>query len=134
MNQSAEDSIQAGRDFLAANAEREGVVVLPSGLQYEVVTAATGVRPKASDSVTVHYRGTLVDGTEFDSSHSRGQPATFPVNGVIAGWVEALQLMSEGETWKLFISPELAYGPRGAGGAIGPNATLIFEVQLLKVN
>jgi FKBP-type peptidyl-prolyl cis-trans isomerase FklB len=120
-------------EFLAANKTRPGVVTTESGLQYEVLTEGTGPRPKADDQVTVHYRGTLLDGTQFDSSLDRGQPATFPVGGVIPGWVEAMQLMPVGSKWKLYIPPELAYGERGARGAIGPNAALIFEVELIGI-
>ncbi len=120
--------------YLDANKSKPGVTTLPSGLQYRVVTAGSGKKPRASDTVSVHYKGKLIDGTEFDSSHKRGQPASFPVNGVIAGWTEALQLMGEGSTWELVIPSNLAYGPRGAGGVIPPHATLIFEVQLLKVS
>jgi FKBP-type peptidyl-prolyl cis-trans isomerase len=120
--------------FLAGNAGQEGVVTLPSGLQYKVLAEGEGATPGATDSVTVHYRGTLVDGTEFDSSYSRNRPATFAVNRVIAGWTEALQLMQEGDKWQLFIPPALAYGERGAGKRIPPNSALIFEVELLSVN
>jgi FKBP-type peptidyl-prolyl cis-trans isomerase FklB len=123
-----------GQAFLAENAKQEGVTVLPSGLQYKVITAGTGKMPSSTESVTVHYRGTLIDGTEFDSSYKRGQPATFPVNGVIKGWTEALQLMHEGAKWQLFIPSNLAYGERGAGANIGPHATLIFDVELIKIN
>ena len=123
-----------GQEFLGKNAKKDGVKVLPSGLQYKVVTAGTGKSPGSSDSVTVHYRGTLIDGTVFDSSIKRGQPATFPVNGVIKGWTEALQLMKEGAKWQLFIPSDLAYGERGAGANIGPHATLIFDVELIKIN
>ena len=122
-----------GEKFLAENAKKEGVKVLPSGLQYKEITPGTGKSPKTSDTVTTHYKGTLIDGTEFDSSHKRGQPATFPVSGVIPGWTEALQLMKEGAKWQLFVPSNLAYGEKGAGQAIGPNATLIFEVELLTV-
>jgi FKBP-type peptidyl-prolyl cis-trans isomerase FklB len=122
-----------GEAFLAANKKKPGVVTLPSGLQYKVITKGKGKSPKATDKVTVNYRGTLIDGTEFDSSYKRGEPATFPVNGVIKGWTEALQLMKEGSKWELFIPPDLAYGEKGAGNVIGPNATLIFEVELLSV-
>ncbi len=122
-----------GEEFLAKNKGKEGVKTLPDGLQYKVITEGKGKSPSATDTVTVNYRGTLIDGTEFDSSYKRGQPATFPVNGVIKGWTEALQLMKEGSKWQLFIPPSLAYGERGAGAAIGPNATLIFEVELIKV-
>jgi FKBP-type peptidyl-prolyl cis-trans isomerase FklB len=122
-----------GEKFLAENAKKEGVKVLPSGLQYKEITPGTGKSPKTADTVTTHYKGTLIDGTEFDSSYKRGQPATFPVSGVIPGWTEALQLMKEGAKWQLFVPPDLAYGERGAGQVIGPNATLIFEVELLAV-
>ena len=120
-----------GEDFLAANKSKEGVVALPSGLQYKILKQGTGPKPSASDSVVCNYRGTLISGTEFDSSYKRGQPATFPVNGVIKGWTEALQLMPVGSKWELFIPPDLAYGDHGAGPDIGPAATLIFEVELL---
>lgn len=123
-----------GKAFLELNRSKDGVVVLASGLQYREVKAGTGKSPKATDQVTTHYKGTLLDGTTFDSSYDRGEPAKFPVNGVIAGWTEALQLMKEGSVWELFIPAELAYGSRGAGGKIGPNATLIFTVELLKVH
>jgi len=122
-----------GEDFLAANKSKEGVVTLPSGLQYKVLKEGTGPKPSPADSVVCNYRGTLINGTEFDSSYKRGQPATFPVNGVIKGWTEALQLMPVGSKWQLFIPPDLAYGQRGAGADIGPNATLIFEVELLSI-
>ena len=131
--QKATENISVGKEFLAENGKREGVVTLPSGLQYEVLTAAEGEKPTASDRVTTHYRGTLIDGTQFDSSYDRGQPATFPLNGVIAGWTEALQLMSPGAKWRLFIPPELAYGERGQG-PIPANSTLIFDVELLEIN
>ncbi|HMO37852.1 MAG TPA: FKBP-type peptidyl-prolyl cis-trans isomerase [Saprospiraceae bacterium] len=129
-----EGVIAAGQQFLAENAQRPGVVTLPSGLQYEVLQEGTGTSPSDSDKVTVHYEGTLLDGTVFDSSVQRGQPATFGVTQVIQGWVEALQLMTEGAKWKLFIPHNLAYGERGAGPKIGPYSTLIFEVELLKIN
>jgi len=122
-----------GEHFLAENKKKTGIKVTPSGLQYRVVKAGTGAKPKASSTVEVHYRGTLINGTEFDSSFSRGQPATFPVNGVIKGWTEALQLMQEGAKWQLFIPSELAYGSRGTGADIGPNSTLIFDVELLNI-
>lgn len=122
-----------GGAFLEANKAKEGVVTLPSGLQYKVLTQGTGPTPKAADSVVCNYRGTLINGTEFDSSYKRGQPATFPVTGVIKGWTEALQLMPVGSKWELFVPSDLAYGPRGAGGVITPNATLIFEVELLSI-
>jgi FKBP-type peptidyl-prolyl cis-trans isomerase len=122
-----------GLAFLEANKTKDGVVALPSGLQYKVLQEGTGPKPAATDSVVCNYRGTLLNNTEFDSSYKRGQPATFPVTGVIKGWTEALQLMPVGSKWQLFIPPELAYGERGAGGQIGPNATLIFEVELLSI-
>ncbi len=122
-----------GEAFLAENKKKEGVKTLPSGLQYKVIKAGTGKKPKADDTVTVNYRGTLINGTEFDSSYKRGQPATFPVSGVIPGWKEALQLMEEGAKWELFIPSNLAYGERGMGGIIGPNATLIFETELVSI-
>ena len=128
------DTKSKGEAFLASNAGLEGVTVTESGLQYSVVTEAEGAKPKATDSVTVHYRGTLLDGTEFDSSYSRGEPATFPLNGVIPGWTEGVQLMSIGNKFKFVIPYQLAYGERGAGNSIGPFETLIFEVELLKIN
>lgn len=124
---------KAGEDFLAENKGKEGVQTLPSGLQYMVIKEGTGKSPSASDTVTTHYHGTLIDGTTFDSSYDRGQPATFPVNGVIAGWTEALQKMKEGAKWRLFIPSDLAYGAQGAGDAIAPHSTLIFDVELLQV-
>ena len=130
----ADKNLADGKKFLESNAKKEGVTTLPSGLQYKVVAKGTGASPKKTDSVTVHYKGTLLDGTEFDSSYKRGQPATFRVDGVIAGWTEALQLMKPGAKWQLFIPANLAYGERGAGSRIGPNSTLIFEVELIKVN
>ena len=128
-----EQNAREGQAFLEKNRGEKGVKVTDSGLQYRVVEAGKGAKPKETDTVVVHYRGTLIDGTEFDSSHSRGQPATFPVNGVIQGWQEALQLMNAGAKWQLFISPELAYGERGAGPTIGPNATLVFDVELVEI-
>ena len=125
--------MKKGEEFLAENETKEGVVALPSGLQYKVLQGGTGPKPTATDSVVCNYRGTLLDDTEFDSSYKRGQPATFPVTGVIKGWTEALQLMPVGSKWQLFVPSELAYGERGAGGQIGPNATLIFEVELLSI-
>lgn len=122
-----------GDAFLAANKSKEGVVTLPSGLQYKIVTQGTGPKPKADDTVVCNYRGTLINGTEFDSSYKRGQPATFPVSGVIKGWTEALQLMPVGSKWQLFVPSNLAYAERGAGADIGPNATLIFEVELISI-
>ena len=128
-----EKNRKAGEAFLAENKKKEGVKTLPSGLQYKVIKEGTGKVPKATDTVTTNYRGTLIDGTEFDSSYKRGQPATFPVNGVIKGWTEALQLMKTGSKWQLFIPSDLAYGDKGAGPQIGPNSVLIFEVELLSV-
>lgn len=124
---------EAGEAFLKENGTREGVKTTESGLQYEVIEEGNGAMPKAGDDVTVHYTGTLIDGTVFDSSVERGAPATFGVTQVIPGWVEALQMMKEGAKWRLFIPSNLAYGPNGAGGIIGPNATLIFDVELIKV-
>ncbi len=123
-----------GDAFLAANKSKPGVVTLPDGLQYKVLTQGNGPQPTDKDTVTVNYSGTLIDGTEFDSSYKRGQPATFPVTGVIQGWTEALKLMKEGSTWELYIPSTLAYGENGAPPAIGPNETLIFKVNLIKVN
>ncbi len=128
-----EKNKQEGDAFLTENKQKEGVTTLPSGLQYTVIEAGTGKTPKATDTVVTNYRGTLINGTEFDSSYKRGKPATFPVNGVIKGWTEALQLMKEGAKWKLFIPSDLAYGERGAGNTIGPNATLIFDIELISV-
>jgi FKBP-type peptidyl-prolyl cis-trans isomerase FklB len=133
MQQVAEKNRKDGEAFLAANAGKEGVVRLPSGLQYKILTPGTGPKPSATDSVVCNYRGTLIDGTEFDSSYKRGQPATFGVGRVIKGWTEALQLMPVGSKWQLFVPAQLAYGDRGAGADIGPNATLIFEVELLSI-
>ena len=132
-NKPQEANIGTGMKFLEENAKKEGVVTTASGLQYTVITKGDGEQPKETDNVTVHYHGTQLDGTVFDSSVERGQPASFPVNGVIPGWVEALQLMNVGSKYKLFIPSNLAYGERGAGGAIGPNATLIFEVELISI-
>lgn len=135
MQQAAgQKKVTEGKNFLTENAKRQGVVTLPSGLQYEIIIAGTGNKPTLNDQVTTHYTGTLLDGTVFDSSVKRGEPATFPVSGVIAGWTEALQLMPVGSKWKLFIPSDLAYGERGAGGAIGPNETLIFEIELISIN
>jgi len=122
-----------GTTFLAENKAKEGVVVLPSGLQYKILKEGTGPKPTASDSVVCNYKGTLINGKEFDSSYKRGEPATFPVSGVIKGWTEALQLMPVGSKWQLFIPADLAYGERGAGADIGPGATLIFEVELMSI-
>ena len=128
--QAAVTNKAAGAAYLKANGARKGVVTLPSGLQYEILKAGTGRKPKSDDVVECDYRGTLLDGTEFDSSYARGKPATFPVQGVIKGWTEALQLMPEGSKWKLVIPSELAYGDEGRGDGIQPNATLVFEVEL----
>ena len=123
-----------GEAFLAQNASKSGVTTLPSGLQFEVLTQGTGNKPSLGSSVTTHYHGTLINGTVFDSSYQRGQPATFPVNGVIAGWTEALQLMPEGSKYRLYIPSDLAYGKRGAGRDIPGDTALIFDVELIKVN
>jgi FKBP-type peptidyl-prolyl cis-trans isomerase FklB len=127
-----EKNKQEGAAFLAENKKKEGIKTLPSGLQYKVIKEGTGKTPKATDTVVTQYKGALINGTEFDSSYKRGEPATFPVNGVIRGWTEALQLMKEGSKWQIVVPPELAYGEQGAG-PIGPNATLIFEVELVSV-
>lgn len=129
----AGDQAAEGEEFLAGNAMRAGVQVTDSGLQYEIITAGTGAVPGASSTVRTHYAGTLIDGTEFDSSYKRGEPAEFPVGGVIAGWTEALQLMPVGSKWKLYIPYQLAYGANGAGGAIGPYQALIFDIELLDI-
>jgi len=133
VKQQGEANKKEGATFLAANKAKDGVVTLPSGLQYKILKAGTGPKPAAADTVSVNYRGTLINGTEFDSSYKRGQPATFGVTGVIKGWTEALQLMPVGSKWQLFIPADLAYGERGAGADIAPNATLIFEVELLSI-
>jgi FKBP-type peptidyl-prolyl cis-trans isomerase FklB len=133
MQKAGEENMKEGETFLAENKTKEGVVVLASGLQYKILTQGTGPKPTASDTVVCNYRGTLINGTEFDSSYKRGQPASFAVNQVIRGWTEALQLMPVGSKWQLFIPPDLAYGPRGAGGVIGPNSTLIFDVELISI-
>lgn len=130
----SEENKIAGEKFLEENKSKDGVITLESGLQYKVLEEGSGKQPAATDSVTVHYRGSLIDGREFDSSYGRGQPATFPVNGVIAGWVEALQLMKEGGKWTLYIPSELGYGERGAPGAIPGNCALVFDVELITVN
>ena len=127
----AAKNLEAGQKFLAANAKKAGVVTTDSGLQYKVITSGDGPTPKASDTVTTHYRGTLIDGREFDSSYSRGQPASFPVNGVIKGWTETLQLMKVGDKWEIYIPSDLAYGPAQRGELIQPNSTLVFELELL---
>ncbi len=129
----ARDNLRAGQSFLADNRAKSGVVETDSGLQYQVIEEGSGKQPSDSDTVRVHYRGTLIDGTEFDSSHSRGEPATFPVNAVIPGWREVLPLMKVGAKWKVFIPADLAYGERGAGANIGPNETLLFDIELLAI-
>ncbi|KIH76222.1 FKBP-type peptidyl-prolyl cis-trans isomerase FklB [Geoalkalibacter ferrihydriticus] len=131
--QMGRENLEKGKAFLAENAKKKDVKTTASGLQYQVITAGSGKSPGPDSTVTVHYRGTLVDGTEFDSSYGR-EPVTFPVSGVIPGWTEALQLMKEGAKWKIFLPAELAYGEQGAGQVIGPNQTLIFDVELLSVN
>lgn len=130
-----EGNVAAGKAFLAENAKREGVITLKSGLQYEVIKEGTGIKPKATDKVTTHYHGTLIDGTVFDSSINRGEPATFPVNGVIKGWVEGLQLMPMGSKWRLYVPEDLAYGANPhPGGPIEPYSTLIFDIELIAIN
>jgi FKBP-type peptidyl-prolyl cis-trans isomerase FklB len=131
MQQKENDNLKAGQDFLAENGKRENVVTLPSGLQYEIIKQGDGPKPSATNTVTCHYHGTTIKGEIFDSSVRRGQPASFPLNAVIKGWTEALQLMPIGSKWKLYIPPHLAYGNRGVSREIGPNSTLIFEVELL---
>jgi FKBP-type peptidyl-prolyl cis-trans isomerase FklB len=133
MQLAGEAGKKEGEAFLAANKAKDGVVALPSGLQYKILTAGTGPKPTTSDSVVCNYRGTLINGTEFDSSYKRGEPATFPVSGVIKGWTEALQLMPVGSKWQLFVPSDLAYGERSPDPSIGPNSTLIFEVELLSI-
>jgi len=132
LKEQAAKNLSEGKTFLAENGKKEGIKTLPSGLEYKVVTEGSGKMPKPEDTVKVHYKGTLIDGTEFDSSYRRGQPSTFKVKGVIKGWTEALQLMKEGSKWQLFIPPELGYGERGAG-PVPPNSALIFEVELLSI-
>ncbi|RXQ97518.1 FKBP-type peptidyl-prolyl cis-trans isomerase [Ancylomarina salipaludis] len=129
----ASQAIGEGQKFLEENKKNQGVIELESGLQYQIITEGNGEIPKATDSVKCHYHGTLINGTVFDSSVNRGEPAVFPVNGVIAGWVEALQLMPMGSKWKLFVPSNLAYGAQGAGNLIGPHTTLIFDVELLEI-
>ncbi|NOY72650.1 MAG: FKBP-type peptidyl-prolyl cis-trans isomerase [Gammaproteobacteria bacterium] len=129
----AEENQTAGKAFLENNKKEKDITVLDNGLQYKIITAGSGKKPSASDTVTVHYQGTLINGDEFDSSISRGEPATFPVNGVIKGWQEILPLMSTGSKWKVFVPSELAYGDRGAGAQIAPHSTLIFEIELLSI-
>lgn len=129
----SDNNLEEGKKFLAENLKDGKVIETESGLQYKILTEGSGVKPSAGDRVKCHYHGTFVDGTVFDSSVQRGTPAVFPVNGVIQGWVEALQLMQTGSKWRLFIPPDLAYGERGAGGSIGPNKTLIFDVELIEI-
>jgi FKBP-type peptidyl-prolyl cis-trans isomerase FklB len=132
-NEKSDVNLKAGLEFLTSNKQKPGVVELPSGLQYEVITEGDGVKPLATQKVTCHYHGTLIDGTVFDSSVKRGQPATFPLNAVIKGWTEGVQLMNTGSKWRFFIPPQLAYGDREVSAQIGPNSTLIFEVELLSI-
>ena len=133
LKEKAEKNLSESKAFLAENGKKEGIKTLLSGLQYKVLAEGSGKMPKAEDTVTVHYKGTLIDGREFDASYKRGQPATFKVNGVIKGWSEALQLMKEGSKWQLYIPPDLAYGERAMGPQIPPNSALIFEVELISV-
>jgi FKBP-type peptidyl-prolyl cis-trans isomerase FklB len=130
----AAENLKAGQDFLAANKVKPGITELASGLQYEVITAGTGTKPTSASKVTCHYHGTLMNGTIFDSSVQRGKPADFPLNAVIKGWTEGVQLMPTGSKWRFFIPPHLGYGDRQVGSHIGPNSTLIFEVELLGIN
>lgn len=132
--ETAANNLKAGQDFLAANKEKPGVATLPSGLQYEILTEGTGAKPGPVSNVTCHYHGTLIDGTVFDSSVQRGQPATFPLNMVIKGWTEGLQLMPTGSKWRFFIPADLGYGNRQVSAQIGPNSTLIFDVELLSIS
>lgn len=132
-SEKATANLKAGEDFLEQNKKREGVTTTASGLQYEILSEGNGAKPKATDEVKCHYHGTLINGTIFDSSVQRGQPATFPLNMVIKGWTEALQLMSVGSKYRLFLHPSLAYGERQTGSVIGPNSTLIFDVELLGI-
>ncbi len=129
----AKKNLDAGQAFLEANKKKEGVTATASGLQYKILAEGKGKQPKSTDTVVAHYRGTLINGTEFDSSYQRNEPATFPVQGVIKGWQEVLPLMKEGAKWQVYIPSDLGYGPRGAGGAIGPNEVLIFDIELLSV-
>lgn len=133
-NEKAESNLKAGQEFLAANKTKAGVTELPSGLQYEILTEGDGPKPTQYNTVTCHYHGTLIDGTAFDSSVKRGQPASFPLNMVIKGWTEGLQLMGTGSKWRFFIPPHLGYGDRQVGPTIGPNSTLIFDVELISIN
>ncbi len=130
----AAENLKAGQDFLEANKQKPGVVALPSGLQYQILTEGNGPKPTANDTVTCHYHGTLVDGTVFDSSVKRGQPASFPLNQVIKGWTEGVALMPTGSKWRFFIPPSLGYGSRQVGPTIGPNSTLIFDVELISID
>lgn len=129
----AEENLKAGQKFMAENKKKKGVKTLSSGIQYQVIKEGSGPSPKASDSVVAHYRGTLIDGKVFDSSYDRNQPATFPLSNVIPGWQEVLPMMKVGSKWKVFIPSELAYGEHGAGGSIGPNETLIFDIELIDI-
>ena len=131
--QAGQANSAAGQAFLAENARKPGVTTLPSGLQYKVIKAGTGPKPRGTDTVVVHYRGTLIGGKEFDSSYSRGQPTPLKLDGVIKGWQEAVALMPVGSKWEIYVPPSLAYGERGAGNMIGPNSTLIFEIELLEI-
>lgn len=133
-NEKAEANLKAGQEFLATNKDNPGVTALESGLQYLVLTEGTGAKPGAKDKVTCHYHGTLIDGTVFDSSVQRGQPATFPLDRVISGWTEGLQLMPTGSKWRFFIPPHLGYGDRQVSAQIGPNSTLVFDVELISVS
>jgi len=133
MAQDASSNLAKGQAFLKENATKPGVHTTPSGLQYKVITEGHGKSPKSTDTVLVHYRGTTIDGTEFDSSYKRNEPISFPLNGVIPGWTEGVQLMKEGGKMQLFIPSNLAYGSRGAGGVIAPDSTLVFDIELLKV-
>jgi FKBP-type peptidyl-prolyl cis-trans isomerase FklB len=130
----AEENLAAGVKFLEENKKNEGIVVLPNGLQYKVLTKGVGEKPTINDTVTVHYRGTLIDGTEFDSSYGRGEPLAIPLNNVIMGWQEALPLMTVGSKWQIFIPAELGYGSQSAGPDIGPNSTLVFEIELIDIS
>ncbi|MGI9304796.1 MAG: FKBP-type peptidyl-prolyl cis-trans isomerase [Gammaproteobacteria bacterium] len=132
-NQAGEKNAEAGKAYRTANKDKEGVTQTESGLQYRVIEKGEGKSPTAEDTVIVHYKGTLINGEEFDSSYARGNPATFSLGGIIPGWQEALALMKEGSKWELVVPPELAYGPNGAGGSIGPNETLVFEVELIEI-
>ena len=132
-NEKAAENLKAGQDFMEANKNKPGIIALPSGLQYEIITEGTGAKPSATSNVTCHYHGTLIDGTVFDSSVQRGQSATFPLNQVIKGWTEGLQLMGTGSKWRFFIPPHLGYGDRQVSAQIGPNSTLVFEVELLAI-